>query len=264
MRIRKSYIEWGILAFQLLLVGLIAYFLIRAVIGFTNPESNWQPVSTGGGVLPSQNSTAAANLDLSFDPFHRTQTIAVELPEDLGSDAPETSLDLTLVGRITGEPATATLEIPDGSQKSYQIGEEILNGVTLESVHPDYVVISQNGKLERLTFGESVATGLQASIEALRNAPQIDARTLLRSVSLSPAMTDDGEPRGMRISALDGKIKLEDFGLQSGDILTHIGTMDLRSGRPNFRDMQQELRNANSAQIKLLRNGQPMTVEIKL
>ncbi len=260
MRSRKSYIEWGVLAFQLLLVGLIAYFLIRAVIGFTNPESNWQPVSAANGAVPSQNSARAANLDLSFDPFHRTQSIVVELPQDLGSDAPETSLDLTLVGRITGEPATATLEIPDGSQKSYQIGEEILNGVTLESVHPDYVVISQNGKLERLTFGEAMSTGLQANIDAQK----IDAKTLLRSVSLSPVMTDDGEPRGMRISALDGKVKLEDFGLQSGDILTHIGTMDLRSGRPNFRDMQQELRNSTSAKIKLLRNGQPMTVEIKL
>lgn len=154
----------GIFIVQISLMGLIAFWAVRAAIAFFVPQSVWMPVDARPALDisgPFAPSAAAAGLDVNFDPFHRRAT-STPLPAALGAGAPETKLDLKLVGRRSGEGGTAILLAPDGTQKIYRIGEEILPRVTLKAVDVDFVVISQDGRLERLTFSKQRDNELRA------------------------------------------------------------------------------------------------------
>ena len=254
--------RWGLTALEVILIGLIAYILVRAVITFTNPESRWAPVSAGPANFDRPVSGGTTAVDLTFDPFHRTETIVLDLPPDVGEDAPETSLNLTMVGRTV--PLTAILQTPDGQQKVYKVGDEILNGVTLESVTARYIVLSQGGRLERLTFDDNESTGLKAAAgTSPATGGPITPQYLLSAISLTPVV-ENGESQGLRIAARRPELDLTTFGLAPGDVLTHIGSTDLRSGRPNLTRLMSEFSGAGGTQVKLLRNGQAITVELKL
>ena len=56
--------------------------------------------------------------------------------------------------RATGR-GSAIIALPDGTQSSYGVGEEIMPGVTLTAVAADGVTISRNGVMEQLFLDQS-------------------------------------------------------------------------------------------------------------
>ena len=263
---RDKYLRWGLTALELALIGVIAYILIRALITLTTPQSVWKPVGNGPVEPLSVASTGPTSVDLSFDPFHRTETVVIEVVPTIGEDAPETTLNLTMTGRTV--PISAILKTPDGQERTYKVGDEILNGVTLESVTRGYIVLSQNGRLERLTFNESETTGLKSTapqksgqIQQSQNADILE--TLFRSINMAPEIKD-GKPLGVKITPRQAGFDLGKFGLASGDVITQIGTTDLSQGIPNLNDLATLAATTGKTQVKLLRNGKPVTFEMKL
>lgn len=86
-----------------------------------------------------------------FDPFFRTA-------DDADANV-VTSLQLTLFGIRMNEASglgSAILAGTDGVQESYAIGDEILPGVTLETVRFDHVIIDRGGTRESLYMDQSV------------------------------------------------------------------------------------------------------------
>ena len=263
---RDKYLRWGMTAFELALIGVIAYLLIRALVTLMTPQSVWKPVGSGPVEPLSMTSTGPASVDLSFDPFHRTETIIVEVVPAMGEDAPETTLNLAMTGRTV--PYSAILKTPDGQERTYKVGDEILNGVILESVTRGYIVLSQNGRLERLTFNENETTGLKSTapqqtgqIQTPQNADILE--TLFRSINMAPEIKD-GKPLGVRITPRKAGFDLGKFGLAPGDVITQIGSIDLSRGIPNLTDLATLTATTGKTQVKLLRNGKPVTFEMKL
>ena len=260
---RDTWLKRGLTALEILLIAGIVFAIVRAVLLLTNPKSGWAPV--GATAIPAGPARIADQkaFNLDFDPFHRTQVISVETRPAEGEDAPETNLDLKLVGRRTGDNATAVLQTPDGGQRNYKVGDEIMNGVTLKSVHPDYIVLSQNGRLERLTFNEGSETGLRISAERSAALAGLDLQTLMSSISFTPVINGE-RVEGQKIKSRNPELPLSRFGLEPGDVVTHVNGVDFRQQQVSPSQLLQAFTGNSRPKIRLIRNGQPQTIEIKL
>lgn len=242
---------------QALLVLLVVYLLTRAIIAFVTPESLWKMPAPSAPVISAQSSQASPKYSFTFDPFHRGTAPA---PAELGQDAPETTLNLKLFGLRSGENGSAILQTPDNKQGVYSAGDEIINGVVLKSISPDFIVLSINGKLERLTFVRGEDSALRAVPEA---EPKISAEMFMREVDVKPAMTD-GVRQGFRVSSRFGAGKLSRYGLQDGDILLSLGGTDLTRGQPDWRAISENLSGAREINAKINRGGNIMNVKVKM
>lgn len=267
---------------QILLLVALGWVVIRAILLLTNPESLWTTLPNVATVSPSGSSVSERVYDFSSNPFRlpaSNETETVVRAE--GFDAPETTLKIRLLGRISGSSQIATLRTPDNQEQSYTVGEEVMNGVTLQNVYPDFVVLKVNGEVQRLTFQRDEKTGLSEtqidrvsqSVSIPGNASeesnpittnpteQIDASALIKSVQLNPNF-ESGTLIGYEIKARSGAANLEEFGLQSGDIVTAINGNSLLQSQPDLQGLIANLKNANQVKLDILRDGSPVTVQI--
>lgn len=235
---------------------LLAFLLGKALMVFVAPDSYFQtPITTHAAPTTVQIKAVAA-FDVSFDPFHRAQITTVQAA-GLGEDAPETTLNLTLVGRRAGEDGTAILVTPDRKQAVYSIGDTIIDGVTLKAVNPDFIVLSQEGRLERLTFNKDGQTGLMTPPKTADLSPA----DFMQSISLT-RVDRDNALIGYRIRAKSTALNWDQYGLNPNDIITHIGREDLTKGQPKFDVIARDIARAQSVKIGLIRNGSPLTLTV--
>lgn len=133
-------------ALELLLLALIAIQAARffwVLVTPLGPIGDWRPPS----LLAAPPPTAALG---DFDPFFRVNSGA--------GPAVVTGLNLKLYGvredRATGR-GSAIIALPDGTQSSFAVGDEIMPGVTLAAVAFDSVTISRGGAMEQIFLDQS-------------------------------------------------------------------------------------------------------------
>lgn len=259
---------------SIIICGII-YFMIRSVIGFLAPESLWTPTQQSeriSGTPTAQNS--GLNFDFAIDPFHRDALPVLSVA--VGEDAPETTLSLKLFGRRAGPQGSAIIETPDRVQGVFRVGDEIIDGVTLKAVNPEFIVLSRSGTLERLTFereregllGSKDKSPQSVSSETVSNRTtdlsQISPADLLSAVTFKrisePGKT--GRVKGFEVRSTSNSIKLEAFGLRNGDIITAIGQEDLTQGRPDMRTLISQLTASNSVQLNVLRGKTNLVIDL--
>ena len=96
--------------------------IARAAVLLATPEAAWV------APLPATPASVAEvprpALDVGFDAFHR-EAAPTDLPaQDLGEDAPETTLDLELKGlRANQESPAAIVKPPSGPDRTFSIGD---------------------------------------------------------------------------------------------------------------------------------------------
>lgn len=275
----------GILAVQALLLILGGYFLVKAIIYFTTPESVWvaPPAVQAQQAAPL---TPRITLPNGFDPFSR-ESVA-QVPVNRGESAPETTLSLTLVARRFGTDATATIRTPDGQQKLVREGDEIMSGVVLDSVHEDYVLIKQGGRLERLSF-EKDPTGLRTEPEEIASkvtvsgaGPSVAERVTIKQgegdnltietdfpLSVAAGLLSfnevrkDGRRQGYTIQSKNGAFDLTEMGLRPDDVITRINEEDLTIGNPEMNEILADSVRLNLLDFDILRDGRTVTISVK-
>jgi general secretion pathway protein C len=140
-------------AAELALLSLLAMQcarLVWTVVTPVGPVGDWK---TSAALRPALSSSTS--LLSSFDPFFRV---------DAQGAAPVvvTSLNLKLFGvredRASGR-GSAIIALPEGQQRSFAVGEEIVPGVTLTAVGFDNVTISRGGTAEQLFLDQSSPAG---------------------------------------------------------------------------------------------------------
>jgi general secretion pathway protein C len=140
-------------AMELLLLTLLAVQCARlfwTLVTPAGPVGEWKASSALRPPMPTSTSLLG-----SFDPFFRVSG---------ASNAPAvvTSLNLKLYGvredRASGR-GSAIIGLPDGQQRSFAVGEEVVPGVTLTGVSFDGVTISRGGAPEQLFLDQSRAPG---------------------------------------------------------------------------------------------------------
>ena len=135
-------------AMELVLLSLLAIQCARLAWAFVTPVGpigDWRPSDV---LRPAMAGPAAAG---GFDPFFR-------LSGNSGAPVLVTSLNLKLFGvredRASGR-GSAIISTPDGQQRSFAVGEEIVPGVTLSAVGFDSVTIDRGGTAEQLFLDQS-------------------------------------------------------------------------------------------------------------
>ena len=149
-------------ALELLLLSLIAIQAARLFwiqVTPVGPVGDWKAPGALAA-LPGAGSALTG-----FDPFFRLS--------GAGGPAVVTALDLKLFGvredRATGR-GSAIIALPDGSQQSFAVGDEIMPDVTLTEVAFDSVTISRGGTPEQIFLDQSSPAETVGGAEAAPTA----------------------------------------------------------------------------------------------
>ncbi|HYD13651.1 MAG TPA: type II secretion system protein N [Allosphingosinicella sp.] len=207
-------------AAELVLLVLIAVQtarLIWVLVTPLGPVGDWRAESQA----PRANGAVLA----AFDPFFRLSA---------GGPVVVTSLNLKLTGvredRATGR-GSAIIQLPDGRQLSFMVGEEILPGVTLAAVGFDNVTISRGGAQEQIFIDQSqpaaVAGGDPNSTTPVPPGPPQVATpqgpaSVAGLINFTPRMAGRGVNGVMVTPGNDGGRAFSAAGFQPGDVIVMV------------------------------------------
>jgi general secretion pathway protein C len=222
----------------------------------------------------------------------------------LARNAPATTLRLTLRGTLAlADPKQGIAMIADeqGNERSYNVGEEIA-GAKLVEVYTDHVVLSHEGASETLQLprpevhtpdlpetnrqnlanaasGKAASSVPPASVPSVFVPPQmahgaldwsqaqkrlqIDPAELAKQVHVEPVF-ENGRIAGARLSG-GGQIGalMNQAGLKPTDLITTVNGTSLTS-LSNPQQFMDNLKDATSLQVTVLRDGKPATLTLTL
>ena len=247
------------------LTVLAAFLAVRLVLAILAPTSLWEPVLVAAPVQTV--SQQSGPFDFSYNPFEvGDEVVPVAAAPEPGTDAPETTLNLVLVGLRSGENGTAFIRTPDNQDQNYYVDDEIMPNVTLHGVFPGYVLIRVNGQTQRLTMDEpqlrgsdDSSTSERGSLQTLRTA---DASTLLSQARFTVAMDARGSRVGVTVEPRTPAFDLSAYGLESGDVVTRFAGQSLSSGLPDISALRRIASSGRPIDVEIIRDGKPMTLTI--
>ena len=209
-----------------ILVALAAGLLVARLI--------WLLVEPGGAVSKpidfassaSSGPAASASTQLDLMILSRANNFgAAASSTPILPSAPETSLNLRLKGvRAIRTPAQsdqasdssiAIIQTPDQAALTYRRGDTIMEGVTLEEILPDRVLIMKGGTLETLMM-ESTASGLSVLL-----LPGQEPRTSTQPRLAATTSTADGQP-GNLLAHMDFEPVLTRSGVRVQDVSVFV------------------------------------------
>ena len=212
-------------ALELALLALIAVQaarLVWALVTPLGPLGDWRPASTLNA-LP-----AAGGALGDFDPFFRLSAG--------GAPAVVTALNLQLYGvredRATGR-GSAIIGLPDGTQRSFAVGEEVMPGVTLAAVGFDNVTINRAGAMEQIFLDQSQPAATAGAPQPGQAPPPAPAAPAPQPpiaaapapnapLSLQPRMNNN-QITGLIVSpGGDGGAAYRAAGFQPGDVIVAV------------------------------------------
>ncbi len=263
--------------------GIIRTMLIvlfAAIIGLLVARLFWLIVEPEGSVsqiMPVYANSATAgtartgqvdiNLLYRDNPFGDIELISADIP-----DAPETTLDLRLVGlraaTVDAEGA-AIIVTPDNRQNLYAPGDKILNNVYLDRVLTDRVILKKNGTLESLFRDNREGQFLVIGGEEPRQVP-IEAETgrqrqimsrqaFMENVRITPA-SKDNSIIGYQLSSRSDRDMFEQSGLKDGDIVTVLN--GLRIADLGQEELITQFGAANELDLEVIRGEESVSVLI--
>lgn len=170
----------------------------------------------------------------------------------------ETSLDLSLRGirrGATPDSGGAIIQIPGGRQSFFAVGAEILDGVTLEEVHVDHVLIRRRGIAESL-FLRDEDTPRAAAAPAAVGGQSVAGLFRAEPVREGHRLT------GYRVSEASPAL-LSATGLRNGDVITAVdgrSAADISDLPALFRRLREE----DGFTLSINRGGLPLTLQVDL
>ena len=141
-----------------------------------------------------------------------------------------------------GGGGSAILGLPDGTQLSVGVGEEVLPGLVLRAVAQDHVTVARGASVSRIDFGE-VPVGA-ASVPPPPATPQvvapprpapaaaeaavIDPARLMAEAGLRPRM-QGLSVNGFTVTARGPSAQLQAAGLRAGDVILSVNGIALEA-----------------------------------
>lgn len=244
--------NWLALALLLAIVIQIA----RSLWVFVEPA----PQNASSSV-PSTVDMAVLN---RVDPFFAEGQAAVEASGDNGG------FKLFGVSSDGAGGGSAIIGLPDGTQVSVVVGEELSAGAILKTVNPDHVIVAMNGRFLRVGFPDMVVSQTEAPQEdvpspsaeaATAQAAVVDPVKLMVEAGLRPKL-DGLSIKGLQVSSSENATQLTAAGLQDGDIILSVNGTALTSPQA-LNTLRERLSNAATAEISYERGGQRRMTSIR-
>jgi type II secretion system protein C len=226
--------------------------------------------------------------------------VSILLPEDFEPDTPieadldETSLPLSLVGTVASsvrEEARASVRIDrEGRVVTVRIGEEVIDGATVNRIERRRLVLENRGRLEALSLDEdeaTIASRPAPSRSAARRAPprrpppraatraappNRNAATneaTLRDPSQIASQArflpryEDGTGRivGIEVDSVRTGSLLEEIGMRNGDTIVEFNGLEI-AGAEDASQLLSELADTEEFEVQVVgRDGTRRTLE---
>ena len=254
---------------ELLLLSLLAVQCARlawTILTPVGPIGDWRPEA-------SARPAGQIGLLGSFDPFFRLSNQA--------GPVVVTSLNLTLHGIRLDEASgrgSAIIATPDGLQRSFAVGEEIVPGVTLTAVAFDSVTISRGGATEQLFMDQSppaevvgpsgpATAGQPGAAPPIQvpgappSAPAATASSLLDEASFTPR-TNGNEVTGIIITPQGKGDAFRAAGFAPGDVIVRVNGRRIDSVE-QARSVGADLAGASGASVQVERDGRVITLRLR-
>ncbi len=207
-----------------------------------------------------------------INPFRTAEAPAAAPAGDLasGPDLAETTLNLALHGTWTNEKGgTAIIRLPDDTQGRFSVGDAITDGVTLDRVYRDQVVIIRNGVRESLRLinrdGAPRSAGAPPIELVDEFGGEIDAG--IASIGeLIVALPEEDDVGGMRLvlQPAGDQEQFEALGLQAGDTLVAVDNQPIGRDIASGLDVLASLDGKASVTLSVERDGAVMPIKIAL
>jgi general secretion pathway protein C len=197
--------------------------------------------------------------------------------------APKTKLNLVLRGVIAADPMKMSHAIiargKKGQEEVYAVGEKMPGGITIESIHPDHVVLNRGGKLETLQLiadedvGKITSARQSGNVRSQGSTAQglagvrqqiLQNPTSFGDYALPVVVKKQGKQVGYRLQPQQkGTELMEKAGLEANDVITEINGIKLDNPQNGIGALRQ-LSTATSVSIMVMRNGTEVPLNIQL
>ena len=282
------------------LVMVIGYAMatvtLKAIAALSPANVTSRPATTAPVTAPSRPITDKRTLGREIADLHifgdASKPKTVENKPKPIAPVNNTRLNLKLAGVFAYQPqerAMAIISADNKPEDAYRVGDKILGNVTLKSVHADHVIISNNGKDERVPLPENVTpiasrrpvqqraananagqagqadagpVELPQTPGALRDTLAKNPSLLGRVVAAEPYQ-ENGQLRGYRIIPKQNPEILEAQGIIAGDIITRVNNIELNSQKQGIRALRNAVK-AQNLEVSILRDGVEIPVSISL
>jgi general secretion pathway protein C len=267
-RYQKSVHEMGYFRpLAAIVLGLLIVQCLRLIYVIITPTTPLgTPDSIGPAAISSESQLA---LFRSFDPFYRSVPAT-------GGEAEVTSLQLTLYGIRVNEASglgSAIIAGPDGVQNSIQVGQEVQQGVVLDSVAFDHIVLLRNGVRESLFLDQSIpAETVGESSPPASTAPSTQAPggpnptmssdNLQNAISFAPR-TDSGKVTGIVVASKGNDTAFKAAGFKDGDVVTSVNGSPVRT-QSDVKMLLDQLQPGARVSLMVERGGQSLPIAINL
>jgi general secretion pathway protein C len=255
------------------LVPVPAQFISNGQQAFNNSRSNANQRENRA------NLAQISNLNL-FGKAGVTPTKKIE------RKAPETRLNLTLHGVFVEEDpeqGAAIIGTSGNKQKYYKVGTTVMNGVKLQGVFDDRVVLLRNGQSEILRFpkvsnrgGAGVSSARPRSSQNSNASQRVSAASLseykevfqkeplkiFEHVRFVPVRSRDGL-KGYRVLPQKNRKLYNKLGIRPSDLVTSVNGINLTNDKEAMKLIQM-IKEATSVQVEIVRNGQPQSLSFNL
>jgi type II secretory pathway component PulC len=176
------------------------------------------------------------------------------------SAAPAASPEALRLYGVAG--AGAIIGVPDGGQRLFPIGRDVLPGLTLVSVGVDHAMLRSSAGTYRLGF-DGVTAG-QAAPAAAPSRPQgIEAavrdETLRYRHGLAP-VAEGGRVTGHVVRAGTPMPALERAGIRPGDVILRVNGSQLNEEQRE--ELAWTLVHSSEVRFEIVRAGQPMSLTL--
>jgi len=224
---------------------------------------------------------------------------SASIPEVQGAaiDAPETSLNLKLVGLMYStdkNEARAIIESPAEGARSFATREKVADNAEIYSIEPDRVILLHAGRQEALMLDPeqnssgsragaddrpaSGSAGNQAAVDSAGGSPGAavpqassflppenasqNLDDLMRDFSVTPVM-EKGILQGFKLKALRNPKLMQEWGIGPDDVVTAVNGIPLNTpGRVMI--LYDKLKKQREFEITLDNNGDSRTVTVDL
>ncbi|MGF1876798.1 type II secretion system protein GspC [Photobacterium frigidiphilum] len=270
-----------------LLIVMLAWILGRLIWSFIQPVDNLAPwqmkvASVSGGNTSSFQVSDVLTMNL-FGQYQQNAPVIKQQP--VKQDAPQTSLNLTLVGVVASNRAETTLAVITnrGKQNTYGLNEAI-DGTraTLQAVYVDRVIIRNSGRdetlmLDGVKFGQSQpqqpVRSKSKPIETAKAESSSELDQIKKDILEKPQnlftyirlsqVKRDSELVGYRVNPGKDRVLFDAVGLKANDLAVSLNGNDLTDPTVMAK-LWTELSEATDFTLTVEREGQLHDIYIEL
>ncbi|MGA9852292.1 MAG: type II secretion system protein GspC [Gammaproteobacteria bacterium] len=202
-------------------------------------------------------------------------------------NAPETTLNLILRGIVAAssdDKESLAIISSNGVEQLYAVGAQLPGGAQIQSIYPDHVLLSFNGRVQTLRLPKSgnaadsgdnsilpgvvpnvvYGSNLPAyqNLNQLRNELVSHPERLLDMMRAMPVM-ENGKLSGYRVFPVGNSDAFTKLGLQPGDVVTAVNGMPLDNPAQSMQILS-GLKTSDQVSITFMRNGQQQTRVLQL